>query len=167
MAASYPSPTWAVNGLITAAKLTNLSENIDDIHGAYDAWTSYTPTLTQSATVTKTVSRAKYAKFGRTVVCQGLLTVTGSGTSSNAIVVGLPVTSVAVVGNAPPLGTAVVFDTSAGLYYRCIAAHVTTTTMSFLVNGSTSANYAGASDFTAGLASGDAVSWQITYESAS
>lgn len=57
------------------------------------AWSTYTPTLVQSGTVTKTVTYASYVQIGKTVIGNVRLGVTGSGTSSNEIRIGLPVSA--------------------------------------------------------------------------
>jgi hypothetical protein len=57
------------------------------------AWESYTPTLTQSSTVTKTVTYAKYTQINKLCIVNVRLDVTGAGTAANSVVVGLPLTS--------------------------------------------------------------------------
>lgn len=52
---------------------------------------TWTPTLTQSGTVTKTVTFAEHLALGKLVWWSTILTVTGSGTSANAVTLGLPV----------------------------------------------------------------------------
>ena len=63
------------------------------LSGEGGAWTTWTPTLTQSGTVTATVTSAVYGRWGRLIVGQFRLSVTGTGTGSNAVTVSLPVTS--------------------------------------------------------------------------
>lgn len=133
------------------------------------AWTAYTPTLTQSATVTKTVTYANYQRVGRLIFAQVYLTVTGAGTAANAIVIGLPV-AVARGGTQPfEVGTATVFDSSANLAYKgnVILTNVANTTAVWVRASGTSTNVLGAADFTAALASGDTVAMTIQYEAAS
>lgn len=141
------------------------------------AWQPLTPvwtdvaaaaiTFTQGATVTKTATYAAYEKIGTLVHWQGRLAVTGAGTAATAIKVSVPfaIRTAAAVANRP-IGTGVVLDLDAVLFYRCIAVIFDANTLVFFVNGSTVANYAGADTFTAALASGDTVSWDVTYESA-
>jgi hypothetical protein len=53
-------------------------------------FTSYTPTFTQSATVSKTVNHAFYIQFGFIVIGFVKMAATSAGTVSNAILGGLP-----------------------------------------------------------------------------
>jgi len=52
---------------------------------------NYTPSWSQSVTITKTVNWARYARFGSLVVASFKMTATSNGTSANAIKIGLPV----------------------------------------------------------------------------
>jgi hypothetical protein len=131
--------------------------------GRLGAWTDYTPTLTQSVTVTKTVTYAKYLKLGRTVHVSAILTVTGSGTPSQAIAVGLPVTA-AFAG--APFGSGRISD--GGANSTGYAELSSTTTVGLILHAAGNA-YAGAtsSGYTNGLGLGDVVSIVGTYEAAS
>lgn len=132
---------------------------------AVTAWTAYTPTLTQSATVTKTVSVARYTRIGNLVTVGISLTVTGAGTASNGVVVGLPLTALA----GTCFGAGYIFDTSASLFYAGIAYPTSTTTFGLLIGSGTGVgNVAGAPSggFTAALAAGDLISFNLSYEAA-
>ena len=52
---------------------------------------SYTPTLTQGVTVTKTIVSAKYWQFQKLVVGTVTLGCTSSGTSGGVVQIGLPI----------------------------------------------------------------------------
>ena len=54
---------------------------------------SYTPTLTQGVTVSKTIVSAKYWQFQKLVVGTVNLSVTSSGTNGVAVQIGLPITA--------------------------------------------------------------------------
>lgn len=127
------------------------------------AWTDYTPTLTQSATVTKTVSYARYRKVGRKVDVAMLLSVTGTGTAGQEIVVGLPPFT-PVQTNNQSAGVGDVFDSSAVLDYFAVVAIGSSTFKLFptSVNGVTAL---GGAAFTAALANGDAIRATFSYES--
>lgn len=128
------------------------------------AWTAYTPTLTQSATVTKTLNYAKYARSGNTVFVQLAMTVTGAGTGANAVLIGLPVAA----ANAASLacwGVGTIYDASANLAYKGVAV-VSSSTAASIWASSTSVNALGVADFTAALAVGDIVDLSIMYEAA-
>lgn len=121
-----------------------------------DAWTPYTPTLTQTNAVTKTVTHASYVKIGRLVVVNMLLTVTGSGTAAAQLRVGLPLSAGAAVVQG--VGAGLVFDTSTGSVFSgtCVVDTVDTFKISFF----------GGIGFTAALASGDLISAFCAYEAA-
>jgi hypothetical protein len=64
---------------------------------------SYTPTLTQGVTLSKTIQVARYWQFNKMVVGQVALAITSSGTAGSALNIGLP-----IAGNAfsnIPVGT--------------------------------------------------------------
>ena len=81
--------TFADGDVPTAAQLNTYTT------GEGGAWTSWTPTVTQSGSVTVTNTRSRYARWGRKIEVTISLSVTGSGTSSNQITVSLPVTAAA------------------------------------------------------------------------
>lgn len=83
--------TFTAGQVLTAAELNTAG-----------AWLDYTPTWTQSATITKTVNWARYTQLGKWVQVSIKMTATGAGTSNNKILVGLPVgasTNNFVMGN--------------------------------------------------------------------
>lgn len=164
---AYVTPnTWVTNDLITAAKLNqDLRDNVEFLHDSYAAWTSFTPSLTQSGAVTKTVTYAKYIQFGKTVHAQVYLSVTGSGTGANPVVVGLPVTA-AHGSVVRAYGSGIIFDSSATSYYAGIPVPLSTSTVALIPANGAIGNYLGSADFTAALASGDQVSYSVTYEAA-
>lgn len=127
-------------------------------------WFSYTPTLTQSATVTKTVTYAKYARFGRTILLNVRLDVTGAGTAANAIQVGLPATA---VSTGEYIGIIQIYDASAGAGtpYIGMAGLQTTSTVIGLRDSSAGAAAIGASPNFA-LANGDQIMMSLHYEAA-
>lgn len=163
MAWSTPR-TWTTGELVTAAHLNQ--EVRDNLNAAFPvgvvAWTSYTPTLTQSATVTKTVTYANYMKIGRLVIAVVNLAVTGAGTSSNAVRVGLPVDAVTT---QLEIGGGIIYDTSANTMYTGEWAIATTTTVEMHIDQASAASW-GSSPTTA-LANGDIVRFHVMYEAAS
>lgn len=129
-------------------------------------WTAYTPTLTQSVAVTKTVVYAAYARFGRTIIGSVKLDVTGAGTAANTVVVGLPVASVLVANGVS--GSGYVYDASASAYYGGIVRNVGGgASFTFQPTSTDSPTQLGVSVFTAGLAVGDLVSANFVYEAVS
>lgn len=164
MAYTAPS-TWVAGNVLTAAQLNQQLR--DNLLAAFplgvDAWTGYTPTLTQSATVTKTVSRAVYQRVGRLVVVAFSLSATSAGTASNNIQIGLPV---AAAASSVPGGSVWIYDASANINYVGIAVLLSTTTIGAIISGGT--GYAGnvGGVMAAALASGDALLGHVTYEAA-
>lgn len=133
--------------------------------GEGGAWTTWTPVLTQSGTVTATVTSAVYGRWGRLIVGQFRLSVTGTGTASNAVTVSLPVTS---ARSGVPVGSGGIYDLSAVLNYTGNVSLNTTTTFGFEGHGiGVNPNLLGTTGFTAALASGDIVQGFFTYEAAS
>lgn len=86
----------------------------------YGAWTSYTPTLTQSGTVTFTETYSEYMVIGKTCIYQCLLAVTGTGTTNNAVTVTLPLTH-ANTSAFLRIGTMTFYDSSAIQFYYGVA----------------------------------------------
>lgn len=169
--------THTVNGkgLITAASNTAIQiarTQVDDMATGSNpafplgtgAWTTYTPTLTQSATVTKTLQYASYNRTGRIITGSVSLTVTGAGTAANTVLIGLPVA--AASSATLVIGSAFLYDDSAGALLSGALVINTTTTARISPPGTSGVGYLGTSVFTAGLASPDQVSYFFCYEAA-
>lgn len=132
--------------------------------GAGGGWTTYTPTLTQSGAVTKTVTYAKYEKVGRMVTVNVRLDVTGAGSANNAVTVSLPFTAAT---SAIDIGVGRIVDASAAQGFTGTAYLASTSTV--YLNDTTQAaavalGQTGAA-FSAALASGDSITCSFTYES--
>lgn len=137
-----------------------------DVLAKLTTWTSYTPTLVQAGSVSKTVTYARYFKLGRLVVGQVLLAVTGSGSSATTITVSLPVTAVQAGNISAGVGS--VYDASpTPTTYPGRVVLNTTGTMALSGSDVTSGGYLGSTGFTAALASGDSVDMLFVYEAAS
>lgn len=141
----------------------NFDAIYDDVLAKLGVWTSYTPSLQQGGNVSKTVTYARYIKLGRLVVAEVYLAVTGSGSSSTAIEVGLPVTAAT---SGIPVGSFYLYDAAPTPVNRIGAAVLVNTGE---VSGAldNQAGYMGAAGFTAALASGDSILMHVTYEAAS
>ena len=128
-------------------------------------WTSYTPTIAQGATtnIAKTVTYAKYTVMGKLVIANLILDVTGTGTSSNAFTITLPVTAASASFQA--VGNCDFYDSSATTHYNATAVMFTTTTVIFIADVATNGAL-GAAGFTAALASGDSIRFTLMYEAA-
>ncbi|HKY77447.1 MAG TPA: hypothetical protein VJS45_14965 [Acidimicrobiia bacterium] len=128
------------------------------------AWATWVPTLTQSGAVTKTVTSARYTKVGRTVTGVASLTVTGTGTANNAILVGLPV---AAAGTNLRIGSGAILDASDSFRsYGAIVEILTTTTVRFWPTSTDAVDVLGNTVFTAALANNDQIHMSIAYEAA-
>lgn len=124
------------------------------------AWTSYTPTITQSGAVTKTVTYAKYMQIGKAVICNVTLAVTGSGTGSNEITVTVPVTAATSNANlVVGAGRAVVASGTVNNSGTCPVVLASTTTVKFRAVDNTNVGASGTA-----LANGDVLAFSITYE---
>lgn len=141
--------------------------------GSTDTYTGYTPTLTQSGAVAKTVDagRTRYAgTSGSTVKVQGFLTVTAVGTANNVVTFTLP-SGLNVAGTPASgytIGVARLYDSSAGTVYRGMVVTVDATTCRIEDPFSTGGNGLGVSGarFSAALDVGDVVEWSVQYEAA-
>ena len=133
----------------------------------YGAWTTWTPTITQSGSVTVTNTSSTYIRVGRLVIARFSLAVTGTGTGANAVVIDTPVTPT-TNGTGVIIGNGMIFDSSASLLYRGLAfLPPSTSTVRLLGTNSTANAYLGADTFTAALASGDTIVGELIYEAAS
>lgn len=130
------------------------------------AWSTYTPTLTQSGAVTKTVTYASWGRAGRFIYGWVVLAVTGSGTANNAITVGLPV---AAAQSSGAIGSAGWVDSSSA-QQPAILELVTTTTARLrdttIATASLFLGQTGSSNGNA-LASPDTITYVFHYEAAS
>ena len=132
--------------------------------GEGGAWTSWTPTVTQSGSVTVTNTRSRYARYGRTIHFSTILTVTGSGSAGVVIEVSLPATA---ASTGEHVGPATVFDTSATTRYPALAFLASTTSLRMVPSSATGTGGLGDTVFTAALGAGDTISISGTYEAAS
>lgn len=126
-------------------------------------WSDYTPVLTQSGTVTATVTFAKYVDIGNVRFIDVSLAVTGTGTGANQVTVSIP-SSAASTGSI--VGSGYLVDASVGTYFPLTVETASATTVKFVSAGSggqKSEGFLGASaPFTSGLANGDTIKFQAT-----
>lgn len=129
--------------------------------GNTDAFTTYVPTLTQSATPTKNVEYAGWFKVGRWVTVSLSLAVTSAGTAANAVVIGLP-SAAGTPASYRNIGGGSIYDASANFWYTGAAIWQSAST--FVIIPNAAATGLGASSFTAALASGDVVTATLSYQ---
>lgn len=163
---AYSSPrTWVAGEIVTAAQM---NQDVRDNQLAafplgVDAWTAFTPTLTQSATVSKNVIYARYQRIGRLIVANCRLVCSSSGTASNGITIGLPVA--AVHSALTPVGIGWVVDISANRNYSGVALLNSASTCQVSANNDPDVLGGGTSTtMTAALVSTDVVGYSICYE---
>lgn len=155
-----------INSLIVQrdATLANIS-TIGPVHGA---WTAYSPTLTQSSSVTFTNANSTYRRIGRGVEYRWTLVVTGTGLAANLVTLSLPV-NINYVSDYGPCGHFQIFDNSATQVYQGAAVPAAAGTIkgvSTYILGVGAPTFLGITNFTAALAVNDIVSGWVTYEAA-
>lgn len=94
---------------------------------AAGTYSTYTPSFTQSAAITKTTNWARYSQFNDIVIASIKLTASSAGTANNPIVIGLPVNA---SSNNFVMGTAIFTDTINN--YSLTAVYNSTSTISFI-----------------------------------
>lgn len=139
-----------------------------ELNGA-GAFTNYTPTWTQSATITKTVYYASYTQLNKWVFVNFQMTATSAGTANNLILVGLPV---AAAASNTIMGTGVLIDVSVGVsgtLYPLLGWYVSSTTAGFYLTSANETDYATsgfgltASAAAVTIASGDIIAANFVY----
>jgi hypothetical protein len=125
------------------------------------AWTDWTPTVTQTGAVTKTVTKARYLQVGKLVIVNFDLAITGSGTGSSSVIVSLPVTP--LTAHARMVGSGQILDISTTTSYAC-SIGIVSGSLQFYNDASQNSSW-GFYPSTA-LANGDAVNGTVTYEAA-
>lgn len=139
--------------------------NSVDVSTALGQWTDYTPTVTQSVTVSKTVTYSRYVKLGRTVIFEFYLVATSSGTATHALTVTLPVTA---AQSALPVGMFYWYTTvGTDLNYVNPAYLASTTTMGGIIHGATTVFGNTQAGWPDQVVSGDSLLGFIIYEAAS
>ena len=122
---------------------------------------SYTPTLTQGVTVSKTIISAKYWQFQKLVIGTVNLSITSSGTNATAVQIGLPITANAatqlIIGSYLVIGGASHYGNKVGS-----ALIYTSTTIGGFVDGGVS-NWFGVNPAYQ-LLNGDAIHATFMYE---
>ena len=127
------------------------------------AWESYTPVITQGATLTKTVGYAKYTQINKLVICHVTCTITSAGTINQVLTSTLPLA--AAYSDAPYFGcngTATFYDASTATPY-VMGVHSAGTSLITFVGITAGGNYFGAIPAVT-AANTDVLSFIISYE---
>lgn len=152
-------------GVAPSGAETTVKARLDRITPTLGALTTWVPTITQLGSVTVTNVRSTYQRVGREGTLRFHLTVTGSGTAANAIVIGGFGASAA--SHPVVVGVATLTDSSTGLIYPAILTMATTTTLNMSSASTNAADIRlGVTTFTLGLAAGDTISGTFIYEAA-
>src|SRR5688500_15076466 len=124
---AWSSPrTWITGEIATAAQFNaHVRDNIDHVYGSV---TTFSPTVTQSGSVTLTTAIGRYRHVGNVCWLHIFCDVGGTGTGGNNIVIGNVPAAVAprVSGlfsstGEVDVGDGFFFDSGTALY-RCISA---------------------------------------------
>ena len=114
---------------------------------------SWTPTISQPGSISKTVNWGFYRRSNGIYIANAKMTITGSGTATNAIAVTAPLTHVVAFGSF------VFYDTSLGAYRSGAVLPQSTTVYSFVIDeGADLYGVAG----TDGMTNGDVIWLQVT-----
>jgi hypothetical protein len=137
---------------------------VGPLHGALTAWT---PAITQSGSVTCTVTYATYQRIGRMIHFDVHLTCTGAGTGANAVVVTLPVTAHGSLTTQSTVGVGSLIDASTTSFWSgLLRINAGSASVKITSGSTTDGTYLGASVFTAALAAGDVITMNGRYEAA-
>jgi len=133
---------------------------------ASGAWASFTPLLWQGGTVTKTVTYAKYTRVGRMITAIVNLAITGTGTGTTEVHVGLPIT--AATSDGCTVGAGAIYNASNFATYPGTAEIITSgTEVRLRDTAAPGISILGAAQFTDAFANGDGLTYAATYEAAS
>jgi len=147
MANPFP---FVAGSVLTAAELNGIGE----------AWTSYTPTVTQGVAITKTITYAKYARVNKTVIVSVSLALTSAGTASSILTVSLPLTSLNT-SSFTTVGQAFFYDASAATPYPLVSAAASTSVAFWSTTAG--GNFFGAIPAVT-VANGDFIGFTVAYE---
>ncbi len=130
------------------------------------AWQTWTPVITQGVAVSSTVLTARYSKMGRRVDAHMRVNITSAGTVSQSVTSSLPVPAFAHGGSGIPVGSGWIYDASTSTMYEGSWGMLSAGLTVDMASDATAGNDWGVSPAVA-LASGDIISFHLTYESAS
>lgn len=125
-------------------------------------WTDWTPTVTQSGSVTVTVSYARYFTDGKKVDLIASLAVTGTGTIANPVVIGGLPAALSPASGVVVVGIIRIFDTGTAFYVGAMEVFTATSFKGFAHLETDAIGI----DPSFALANGDLITFQATYERA-
>jgi hypothetical protein len=127
----------------------------------YGDWSSWTPTLSQGGSVTNSAGDCVFTRSGRLIVVTGYVGSTGTGTASNAIIVGTNLPLPAATG---VVGFAEFFNSGDQYYIASVAMNASTGNLTFASHGGN--NLFGINP-NVQLSSGDGFNLVLSYRAAS
>lgn len=162
---SASTVTFDDTGLVVATGGT-VQDALESLDGQF-TYANYTPTISQSATVTTSALYARYIHIGKFVQAYGYAVVSSAGTTNQPVQVTLPATAssvynVSVLDNL--LGPGMVADTGT-IWNPVLCALRGTGAIGFVKSYDANESWVGQNPNFA-LASGDRIGWNITYEAA-
>lgn len=158
---SFTTPsTWTAGQSVAAATLNQqLRDNMLHVTEIQN----WSPTITQTGSVTRTVTYGRYWQTGKRVHATCYLSVTGSGSGTASILLSLPVTSVSM-GAFQALGSGWINDASGSVHWDGTVCFNSTTSCGLRTKGDV--GFVGATATAFNLASGDIISFTLDYEAA-
>ena len=150
--------------------ISNMGTSITALQTITGAWTTFSPTLTQSTSVTLTTATGRYLHFGYVCHLHIFLNPSGTGTAGNDMIIGnipaaiAPRTSGAIAGGDfdGDIGVGTYHDSGSALYLlHCYFASSSTLRLQHSAEIS-GANFGAAPAVT--VAAGDSLSLTIVYE---
>jgi hypothetical protein len=153
----YTTPITAVAG--APLMPDDWNEGVRDNMAHLTEVQAWSPTVSQSGTVSRTLGYGRYWRSGKRVWAECLLTMTGSGGAATTITISLPVTAAVTGSGLIVCGSGYFFDASGGSFAVIIPLLNTTTTVVFRRDGDTAA-------VTTQLATSDVISLALFYEAA-
>lgn len=138
----------------------------------WGAWsTTFTPTIQQGGAIAKTTVRSSFEKKGRSVKFNGHVNLTAAGVGGNNILVSVPAAMVAPSNLV--IGEGFIYDASHGVNIPLLAIAISSANIGFIYAEARTGGIVGAaadpvfSPSAFQLASGDAILWNVNYESTS
>lgn len=137
---------------------------IGPVHGALTSWT---PTVTQSGSVTISITEAFTSRLGRLVFLTARFAPTGTGTAGTDIILGgLPYAASGSTDGTQAIGWGTILDGSASQEYEGSLRLVSSTSVKIRADSLTSGAFLGGTGFTAGLNNQDRLSLYAVYTAA-
>ena len=161
---AWTTPGTAVAGDVLTAAFwnSNVRDNSLELAPFFSAWTDFSPTFSQGATITYTKRRTRYLQIGKLVIAQVSVDFTSAGTAGNVLSMTLPVTVVSV-SNWNLVGSFLFYDLSVPSRYTGNLL-LFDSSSAFLQHGGTTTNGALGTNPVVTVANGDQFSCSLMYE---